>query len=106
MLLNGENKIETQNVCIKDLHSSSLTAMFEFCLSKLQKKKKKKQEREEAKRILAQLLLHFHMLRLFQNILYFWHNISQTATKIQGCCRGAVRMVSLKIFYLMIQLYI
>lgn len=44
MLLNGENKIETQNVCIKDLHSSSLTAMFEFCLSKLQKKKKKARE--------------------------------------------------------------
>ena len=49
------------------------------------------------KRILAQLLLHFHLFGLFQNTLYFWHNISQTATKIQGCCRGAVRMMSLKI---------
>lgn len=34
MLVNGESQIEIQEVCFKDIHSSSLTAMFEFCLSK------------------------------------------------------------------------
>lgn len=34
MFVNGENKIEIQEVCFKDINSSSLTFMFEFCLSK------------------------------------------------------------------------
>ena len=34
MFVNGENNIEIQEVCFKDINSSSLTFMFEFCLSK------------------------------------------------------------------------
>lgn len=44
MFVNGENKIEIQEVCFKDINSSSLTFMFEFCLSKQKGRRRKEKE--------------------------------------------------------------